>query len=210
MSNRRAAPDHSPVRQKIRIWILRALAVAFVAFNVLTQPFGADDGPWQRFLEVFGTALIMAGVIGRIIAILYIGDRKNSNLVTEGPYSITRNPLYLCSLVMIFGAGLIFGSLIGAVIFTFLAYLIFWNTAKREEEYLAHIFGVSFAEYARSTPFFWPDFSNMNWGSDRTFSPKALLITARDAILIIGVIPLSEIVNFLHGQDYVVALVSLP
>lgn len=128
------------------------LTVAFVTFQLIA-PSGFPSGSIiPTLLAQFGTLLIAFGVIGRIWSIIYIADRKNSELVIAGPYSMTRNPVYLFSLCTIIGICLVFGNPLATVIFTPLAYLVFRYTAKRKALYLSHMFGKQYAEYARRTP----------------------------------------------------------
>ena len=42
--------------------------------------------------------MILICILGRTWATLYIGGQKQRELVTKGPYSVVRNPLYLFTL----------------------------------------------------------------------------------------------------------------
>ncbi|WP_026614436.1 methyltransferase family protein [Ensifer aridi] len=205
-----ATPPERPFRQKLRILLLWALATAFIILNLVSRPVRPGYSLIESILEQTGTFIIIVGVIGRIWSILYVGGRKNSELVTQGPYSITRNPLYFFSLLAIFGVGLVFGSILVAASFTILAYFIFLYTANREAAYLSHVFGKDFDDYARCTPLFWPDFSGFQWGPERNFSPRALRVTVRDALFIVALVPVSEFFEYLHSQGYLLAAVTLP
>ncbi|PDT51396.1 MULTISPECIES: isoprenylcysteine carboxylmethyltransferase family protein [Sinorhizobium] len=205
-----ATRPERPFRQKVRILLLWALATAFVILNLVSHPLRPGYSLLESILEQAGTLLVIVGVIGRIWSILYVGGRKNAELVTQGPYSITRNPLYFFSLMAIFGVGLVFGSIMVAAFFTILAYFIFLYTANREAAYLSRVFGKEFDDYARGTPLFWPDFSGFQWGPERSFSPRALRVTVRDALFIVALVPVSEFFEYLHSQGYLLAAVTLP
>ncbi|AUX80615.1 methyltransferase family protein [Sinorhizobium fredii] len=205
-----ATRPERPFRQKVRILLLWALATAFVILNLISRPVRPGYSLLESILEQAGTLLVIVGVIGRIWSILYVGGRKNAELVTQGPYSITRNPLYFFSLMAIFGVGLVFGSIMVAAFFTILAYFIFLYTANREAAYLSRVFGKEFDDYARGTPLFWPDFSGFQWGPERSFSPRALRVTVRDALFIVALVPVSEFFEYLHSQGYLLAAVTLP
>lgn len=203
-------PANRPFKQKRRIWTLWALTAAFVTFHLITGPgFPLESIVLTLFAQI-GTLLIAFGVIGRIWSIIYVGGLKNAELVTEGPYSVTRNPLYLFSLFAISGICLVFGSLLATVIFTLLAYLIFRYTAKQEALYLSCLFGEQYAEYARRTPLFWPDFSRFRWGQVHVISRKALLVTARDALFILAMIPFSELVEHLRESGLLPMTIIVP
>ena len=53
-----------------------------------------------------------------------------------GPYAVARNPLYVASLVGIFGIGLVFGSFVVAIGATFVCFLIFDRIVHSEEVFL--------------------------------------------------------------------------
>ncbi|TCU19309.1 methyltransferase family protein [Rhizobium sullae] len=199
-----------PFQQKRRIRVLWALTAAFIAFHLVARSGLPVESLILTIFDQLGILLIAFGIIGRIWSIIYVGGLKNAELVTDGPYSVTRNPLYVSSLVAISGVCLVFGSLLAMAIFTLLAYLVFECTAKREARYLSHLFGERYEEYARRTPLFWPDFSKLDWGQARAFSPKALLVTSRDALFILAIIPLSEFVEYLHGIGLFSMAVTVP
>ena len=97
-----------PVNQKTRIRIIQLSAVALL-FAVMTMNPGFN-GDGSDTVEKIGVGLVLFCVVGRMWSILYIGSKKNQALVTTGPYSITRNPLYLFSAVGALGLGLFVGS----------------------------------------------------------------------------------------------------
>ena len=56
---------------------------------------------------------------------LYVGGRKNAELVTTGPYSMMRNPLYFFSLLGVAGVGAQTGSVLATFAVTAVAYAVF-------------------------------------------------------------------------------------
>ena len=90
------------------------LAALFVAALLLIKPYW-HEGPVHEAIEDTGLILVFFAILGRLWSILYIGAHKNRHLVEIGPYSMTRNPLYLSSLLGILGVGLMFGSLVVAI-----------------------------------------------------------------------------------------------
>ena len=49
----------------------------------------------QALLETGGVILILVCIVGRTWCTLYIGGNKKRELITAGPYSVVRNPLYV-------------------------------------------------------------------------------------------------------------------
>ena len=90
---------------------------------------------------------------------MYISGNKRLELVTEGPYSIVRHPLYLFSLIGALGIGLASENLLvlGLIIIFYLFYYPF--TILAEEKKLTTKFGRNYLEYMKRTPRFLPKLS---------------------------------------------------
>lgn len=75
--------------------------------------------------------------------------RASDNLVTSGPFSFTRNPIYLANTMLVIGIGLIVGSLW----FPLLALVAALATQKLaiegEEKHLQERFGKKYRDYAK-------------------------------------------------------------
>ena len=54
-------------------------------------------------LSVIGFVLVTLGGFGRLWASLYVEGFKTKTLITEGPYSMVRNPLYFFTIIIILG-----------------------------------------------------------------------------------------------------------
>lgn len=113
----------------------------------------------EHVLWFVGWIAVGVGALGRIWCSTYISGFKNRLLVTEGPYSITRNPLYLFSFIAGLGVMLLTETLIFPAVFmvVFLAY--YRGVINQEEIYLASIHGDDFQQYLREVPRFLPDIS---------------------------------------------------
>lgn len=76
-------------------------------------------------------------------------NRASEHLVSSGPFSFTRNPIYLANTLLLIGIGLI----IGSPWFLVLALLAAFATQKlaieREEEHLKARFGKKYLDYAK-------------------------------------------------------------
>jgi protein-S-isoprenylcysteine O-methyltransferase Ste14 len=103
-------------------------------------------------LNLAGWAAFVAGAGMRVWATLYIGGRKERDLMTEGPYSICRNPLYVGSLLLMVGAGLLMKSLVFTVAVAVVAAVYLVATVPIEEQYLRATHGEAFDRYAARVP----------------------------------------------------------
>lgn len=199
-----------PFNQKIRLYALWLLATAFILLFLFSTPLWGATAAVHEPMEIAGLVLLFIAILGRLWSILYIGSHKNSRLITDGPYSMTRNPLYLFSLVAITGIGLMFGSLLITAALTGSAFLIFRGTSLLEAAHLRFKFGATYDAYAARTPLLWPDPRAYKSEQEVTFSTVALATTFRDAIVLLGLFPIMELVEHLHASGYLVTIIQIP
>lgn len=193
-------PVVEPFNQKLRINVLRLGALVFVPLLFLTRPYVAEEGLAFEIMEIFGLFLIVTCVLGRFWAILYIGMHKNRGVVADGPYSMTRNPLYFFSTLGSFGIGLLFGKLLLALLLAALVFLVLYRTARHEQAFLEATFGREYSDYAARVPVFLPD--------PRIFRTERMLLISTDAIrrnlldafVFLSAIPLAELADALYRQ----------
>jgi protein-S-isoprenylcysteine O-methyltransferase Ste14 len=114
---------------------------------------------------------------------------KTKVLATTGPYRLCRHPLYLGSLMMMFGFCVLVGSLVDACVVFGPVLSIYLLTIQREERRLAARYGAAWTSYAAVAPQFFPyrpflelrsDWSLAQWLGNREY--KAAL-TATAALL---------------------------
>ena len=80
-------------------------------------------------------------------------------LVTTGPYAYTRNPMLTGVFFLLFGLGVLFGSVFLLIVFTPLFIFInFWELKSIEEPELEKRLGEEYIEYRKRTPMFFPGF----------------------------------------------------
>ncbi|MCX5519860.1 isoprenylcysteine carboxylmethyltransferase family protein [Kaistia defluvii] len=195
------------LNQRLRIHLVQLAAVIFALLLLLVRPYWS--GEIHEFLESAGFCLVLVCVAGRMWSILYIGSRKNRALTTLGPYSMTRNPLYLFSTIGAVGVGLIFGSILIALMLGLFSYLAFTMTATKEADHLKTLFGPEFDAYAARTPLFWPKFSLYRDSADVAFSPHALKRTFLDGLLFLAIFPLMEGLEYVQSQGFLPVLARL-
>jgi protein-S-isoprenylcysteine O-methyltransferase Ste14 len=112
-----------------------------------------------------GFIVLIAGESIRIWSVSYAGSETRttssvggSNLVTQGPYAIIRNPLYWGNIMMYGGIGIMSNALfpillVSAVIyFIFQYYLIIFN----EEDYLRETYKENFETYCNHVRRYFP------------------------------------------------------
>jgi protein-S-isoprenylcysteine O-methyltransferase Ste14 len=191
-------PEARPVNQKKRIWVLRCLYLAVVPLLAISRPIDPEQGiPYSDILEIIGFFVLVGAVIGRLWAVLYIGSRKNQEVVSTGPYSLCRHPLYLFSTMAALSFGLLLGSILLAVSLGGITLLVLSANARREETFLRHSFGADYQLYSTKTPMILPSWKNYNSPESVKFSVGPLRSNFLDAILILGLLPLAEFIDYL-------------
>ena len=111
---------------------------------------------FKGFLFLAGCMLVAVATIGRLWCSLYIGGYKKKQLVTSGPYSLCRNPLYFFSSIGIIGVGFTTGTVTIPHLLAILFSLYYPFVIRFEEAILAPLHGDAFKDYVARVPRFWP------------------------------------------------------
>jgi protein-S-isoprenylcysteine O-methyltransferase Ste14 len=75
-------------------------------------------------------------------------DRAASHLIVSGPFSLSRNPIYLSEALLLAGLGLWNGSLWYVVALTFFVPVVSLLAIRREEAHMEAKFGQEWRAYA--------------------------------------------------------------
>ncbi|OWT56855.1 methyltransferase family protein [Candidimonas nitroreducens] len=196
----------SQVKRRRALGWLAAIAMCSLLWVGSAWPEASME---NQGLEWLGLALIIVAILGRAACMLYVGGRKGSDLVTEGPYSISRNPLYVFSILAVLGIGLQTGSLIIGLILAGAAYLIFRWIVGEEETLLRLVFGASFDAYCREVPRFYPRWSLWRSPQHITVDLQGVWKTIRDALPYFLAIPVFELIEAAQQMGWVHVYVSL-
>lgn len=191
---------------------MRRLVIAllmFVLVLVLVFVGSAQSDPTHELIEAYGIMLIMVGIFGRLWSILYIGGRKSAEVVSVGPYSVTRNPLYLFSSVAAVGAGAQTGSLWVALAFGVLCALAFHVVIRREEGYLAGKLGAAYRDYLARVPRFLPNPFIYRDLDIVSFEPRIFKRTLIDGLVFLVSIPFFEALEWGQQSGSIPVLLSL-
>jgi len=151
------------------------IVLAILYFSQLSYPFWA-----------YGATLIIFGELIRLNAVRYAGGRTRTtkvganSLCTSGPYSRTRNPLYIGNVFIYSGVVLLSG---GIYMFQLLAVVIFYfifqysMIISLEEEKLSTVFGQDYSKYKRNVPRIIPLI--IPWDSKSKLKPAPILKTLK-------------------------------
>jgi protein-S-isoprenylcysteine O-methyltransferase Ste14 len=139
-----------------RGWISILLLVPFAVATLLSWPFVRDHSPWHLPLEAAGWTCFLVVLGFRWWATLYIGGRKQVTVVSEGPYSLCRDPLYLGTFLMTLAIAFYVPSLTFAAGLIVASLFYLSVTVSAEEGLLRQTFGDEYTRYCQEVPRFFP------------------------------------------------------
>jgi hypothetical protein len=153
---------------------------------------------------------IVICILGRTWASLYIAASKDKPFVTEGPYSVMRNPLYFFSIFGMAGVGAQLGSVVAGAIFGGLAWAVFYVTTLQEERVMLERHGVAFADYLAAVPRFMPNPRLLHEKPTLTIMPPTVLHTFGDATVLLLSVLVAEGFDRLQSAGVLPVLFRLP
>lgn len=142
----------------------------FISLFLFTRPalfLGSES--LDRVVVALGAVTALAGELLRlsVIGFAYIkrGGKEGrvyaDNLVIEGFYAHTRNPMYVANYLMTVGLGLMYGSpWVYFFVIPFFTY-VYLSIVVTEEDYLRGKFGADYDVYCRKVNRFIPDFRGL-------------------------------------------------
>lgn len=202
-----AEPEYVQMRGRMRYtrWFI-VLLMPLVLFSASQWP---EHSLEHELMQWGGHILVVVGVMIRIYASLYVGGRKNHELITDGPFSIVRNPLYVGSFIATVGLGLLTISFLitGLLMLAFVVCYLY--TVEREELYLSRKFGDAYTQYTQTVPRWMPKLSLWNAPSELTVKPYFVLRTIADGAVFFLVVPILEALCELRIQGVLPTYLTL-
>ncbi|HUG56987.1 MAG TPA: isoprenylcysteine carboxylmethyltransferase family protein [Candidimonas sp.] len=194
------------VRRRNTLTIYGVVLVCLLPFFASTW----SDTSWEhQGVEWVGLGLVVAAIMGRCWCMLYLGGHKGTNLIDQGPYSISRNPLYVFSMMAVAGIGAQSGSILLGLGLALFVYAVFNNVIDEEERLLRKVFGPQYAEYCARVPRLAPRFSLWKSEAQVMFSVPGLWRTLRDAAPYLLALPLFELVEWGQSSGFLPVLIRL-
>lgn len=109
---------------------------------------------WDEITEIFGIAFILLGQIFRVSARGYKSEYspKGNVLIQDGPYAVSRNPMYLGILLIGLGIVLVLFNWWVVIIFLFVFITRYILLIFKEEKKLLIIFSSAYQDYCKTVP----------------------------------------------------------
>lgn len=192
-----------------RIRITQAYFLALVAASAFVGPAPLPTIA-DRLVGLVALLLVCTACFGRIWCSAFIAGHKDARLVTSGPYSLCRHPLYLLSLVGGVGLGVATRSVTLTSLTIAVLGTLFAQAMKAEEALLAGLHGDAFARYVASTPRFWPSLRGWRLEASVELRPTIFWKAFLDAGTFIVLYALVELAHTLRAAGALPVLLELP
>jgi protein-S-isoprenylcysteine O-methyltransferase Ste14 len=208
--NESSPPIVLGLAQLMRKRLLVFATVALGAFVFVVGSRWPDGHVVHEGIEIFGILLIGVCIAGRTWSSFYIAGRKDVSLVTIGPYSVCRNPLYLFSIIGATGVGAQFGSFVIMALVGLLAWQVFDLVAREEEKSLEAGYGRAYLEYCERVPRFTPRLSQWRGIPTIEINLQRVTRTFIDACVFLVAIPIAETIEYFQDTGVLTVLFRLP
>lgn len=186
-----------------------ATAVVLIALLFIAPQWGRH-GLVAEILRWTGYLALIVGVMGRVWCSAYIGGRKSQLIIDVGPYSMTRNPLYVYSFAGLVGFGLVSGMLSVALLFAVVFALYYRGVVAGEEIHLNRLHEEAFADYVARVPRWIPNLRLYREGTEPMGLPRNVLITIMETSTFFLAMPLFALIGYLQDSGILPVLLRLP
>jgi protein-S-isoprenylcysteine O-methyltransferase Ste14 len=199
----------SQAQNRRRMAVASAILVTSFLLLFVGSGWRADYPSVSIAVERVGLVLIALCIVGRTWCAMYIGGRKKVNLVTHGPYSLVRHPLYLFSIIGAAGIGALWGSVFVSITLALITAAILSAIARKEEEFMLGSFGEPYEIYKSRVARFLPRPLNWSDADVLTVQPAPVVRTfAQSSLFLLG-FPAAELVQWSQGAGLTPILVKL-
>jgi protein-S-isoprenylcysteine O-methyltransferase Ste14 len=157
-----SSPDKK--RDRVSIFGIALQGSSYAIVWIIRRPWFTAMFPSNKAFEIGLALLTMVLAVASVwfcgAAVRTLGKQwslaarvlEGHNLVTEGPYSVVRNPIYTGMFGMLLATGLAVSHWIGLAIAVVVFAIGTYIRVRSEEKLLREMFGAEFENYARRVP----------------------------------------------------------
>lgn len=192
-----------------RIFLTRIFAGSLFTLLAISSTYWEGESVFGGFLFLVGALMVGVATVGRLWCSLYISGYKTNTLVTIGPYSMCRNPLYFFSLLGSVGVGFATETIIipAIILVGFVSY--YPHVIKGEEKELRELHKERFLAYCNNTPRFFPKLSHFYEPEEYLVRPSIFRKNIFDALWFVWILGILEFAESLHESGIIPSLLRL-
>jgi len=190
--------------------ILRTTGMTLFLLVVLSAHGRGGSNVYGLILDYVSFLFVLLCAFGRLWAGVYISGYKTAQVITDGPYAMVRNPLYLFSLFGFVGLGLATKSLVIVTIILVVYLGIYPVVIRAEERKLLSMHGDAYKAYLESTPRFLPDFSRLREAGQYTVNVTVFRTHLLESAGFLLLYMLVQLIHDLHRTGVLPVLFTLP
>jgi protein-S-isoprenylcysteine O-methyltransferase Ste14 len=196
--------------EKLRLHITQIFCIVLFLLLALTgSEWETQSTLVEATLFLGGALLVGIASLGRLWCSVYIAGYKTDNLITDGPYSVSRNPLYFFSLLGAIGVGLASETLLIPAI-VLIAFIIYYpGVIKSEEREMGKNHGDMFEAYRTRVPRFFPKPSLLREPEFYITKPKVFKRHIFSALWFVWFIGITEFIEELHALHILPTLFTI-
>jgi protein-S-isoprenylcysteine O-methyltransferase Ste14 len=168
---------------------------------------GAVTGGTLIFL---GFACVACAALGRVWTSVFIAGFKDERLVTHGPYSALRHPLYALSMLALLGLGITTRSLVITLVLMAVLGSVYLASVRAEDAFLRDAHPAEFARYASSVRALLPRWSRCEVPETLEIRPRVLWKAFLDAGSLLGFWTLLVAADALQRAGMTPTWITLP
>ncbi|MFA7057481.1 MAG: isoprenylcysteine carboxylmethyltransferase family protein [Candidatus Cloacimonadales bacterium] len=189
--------------KKFRTRFSKLVLILLIIGWIFGKPKYQVGGLGGEIVDVIGLILCTTATLGRIWCAFYISGFKNRKVVSDGPYSMSRNPLYLYSLLGAIGIGLVTDT-ISVLAFVIVAFAIYYPfVIIGEEKKLEVVLGQEYLDYKKSVPRFFPKFSLLKQPKEYVVKPKVFFKDLKDCTMFLITFNAIILINALKNSGII-------
>jgi protein-S-isoprenylcysteine O-methyltransferase Ste14 len=184
--------------------------IPVILVGLFVRPPWSLESTTTFLIELGGYVFLLAGLAIRIWCTFYIGGRKSKKLITTGPFSICRNPLYIGTFLLAIGVGLCFENLLMLILVLVIIIPAHVIVVRMEESHLKRLFGEEYCIYKREIPRFLPCFTNYRSPDVLNVPVHAIRRIAVDTIAVLLLPEIEDLLEVLHAHGILPVLWHFP
>lgn len=188
----------------------RIFAAFLIILLMVSEPMLVKGSFLRESFFWLGYGMVIFGAFGRVYCSVFIGGRKNDEVVRAGVFSVVRNPLYVFSFIAMVGIGLQSGMVLVTAILIATFMLYYPVVVAKEEGFLENKFGSDYIKYKQEVPRWVPNLRLWNEPEQVDAKPKFIRHTIFDAAIFFLPPICFSIISSLQNHDMLPIWLTLP